>query len=239
MRLKKELIRRADVWICGIAALFLLLFFISEIHSRSPGMLPASPWLRIALLLTVCALFYVGGLFNLHRTGNPSLMRRLYRLFFALYLYLLLTFTLTDKALGRELAPLDTWSEKRAYYLQYFVNFRPFHSIYQIYILGWIKGYINGYYVWLNLLGNACAFMPLALFLPLFFEKQRRWYCFLPTVLGTVVAVEALQFGLMLGSCDVDDLILNVLGATFVFFILKIPPVNHLVQRLFPHTTHS
>ena len=120
----------------------------------------------------------------------------------------------------------------REEYMETCVNFQPFHTVYHIYIKGYVNGYVSARYTLLNLQGNLIAFMPFAFFLPCFFPKQRHWYLFLPTILLTVCAVEGMQLLLMVGSCDVDDLILNVGGAFLLFWILKIPPLARFCTHL-------
>ena len=83
----------------------------------------------------------------------------------------------------------------------------------------------------LNIGGNLAALSPLAFFLPLFWRPMRRAYVFLPTVVLTAAAIEALQFAFMRGSCDIDDLLLNAGGAVAVYLLLRIPPVSRLVRR--------
>ena len=68
-------------------------------------------------------------------------------------------------------------------------------------------------YGWVNFLGNIFAFVPLGLFLPLLFKRQRNIWLFLLTVVLAVCGVELLQLWTRRGSLDVDDLILNVPGA--------------------------
>ena len=114
-------------------------------------------------------------------------------------------------------------------YLELFVNFRPFRTI-RNYLLGFRNGYLAFWRLALNLLGNFFLLAPLALFLPILFRFERKWYIFLPTVLAISCCVEALQYLFMAGSCDVDDLILNFLGATAIFFFLKIPPLRRLIR---------
>ncbi|MBQ9131904.1 MAG: VanZ family protein [Clostridia bacterium] len=231
---KGGILRRADTWILSSALALLILFFVGEIlyGIRQYPVSKATPLVRTALLSVICAIFYLGSRLRARHTDGDRLTHRLFVLFFFLYLYLLLTVTLTDKALGRVLDLSAPTAEQRAYYLEHFVNFRPFHSIYQVYIRGFFKGYIHGYYVLLNLLGNLCAFMPLSFFLPLLFKSQRRWYVLIPTVALSVIAIEALQFWLMVGSCDVDDLILNTLGAWLTYALLKIPPLRRRLPSL-------
>lgn len=64
-----------------------------------------------------------------------------------------------------------------------------------------------------NLAGNVVLFVPLGLFLPALWQRQRRFGVFLATTSGGILLVELIQLFTTLGSLDVDDLILNVLGA--------------------------
>lgn len=224
--------KSAEGWIFAVATLFLLLFALLEIQLHTyRSVLPRSILLRVLLLTLICLLFYLGGTLYVQRTGNTALLLRLVFFFFLLYLYLLLNVTLFEKGFGRD-DLVGTEENTREYYLRYFVNFTPFHSIWEVYIQGLIKGYVSSYYVLLNLLGNVGVFMPLAFFLPVLFRSQRRWYVFLPTLLFSVIAVETLQFLFMVGSCDVDDLILNTLGATLLYFLLRLPPLARLIARI-------
>ncbi len=64
-----------------------------------------------------------------------------------------------------------------------------------------------------NLLGNVVLFIPLGLF-PLLLRKKSTSVWRVPTCcLGAVIAVELAQYATGLGSADIDDLILNMLGA--------------------------
>jgi len=48
-----------------------------------------------------------------------------------------------------------------------------------------------------------------------------------------VVVIELLQFVTMSGACDIDDLILNVLGASIIYFIFKIRCINNFIHKIF------
>ena len=64
-----------------------------------------------------------------------------------------------------------------------------------------------------NFLGNLLAFLPLGLFLPLLFRKQRSFRFFLPTAFAVIALMELLQLLTKRGALDVDDLLLNLPGA--------------------------
>ena len=224
----KNMLSHVEGWLFLAACVLFAFFAVLEILLHLlPDALPRSVLLRSLLLVLIAVIFYLCVKLSTDRTGNREGMKKLMIFFFFLYLYLLLDVTLLDKGLGRRDLAVD-----RAYYMKNFVNFHPFESIYEVYILGFVKGYVNSYYMLLNLLGNLCALMPLAFFLPLFFRAQKRWYVFLATTVASVCLIEGLQLAFMVGSCDVDDLILNTLGAMMLFFFLKIPPVKRWVEGL-------
>lgn len=224
----------ADGLILTVSGCLLALFLFADLQTRlhtEKGFY--SPLLRCLLLLLICTIAYLGGVLRVHRTRTNTWIRPLLWCFFMLYCYLILSFTLFDSGLRLNAERLaEEGLTKRQYYLKWFVNFRPFHSIYTVYICGFLKGYVSIRYTLLNLLGNLCAFMPFAFFLPCFFRRMRRWYLFLPAMLLIVAAIEGMQFWLMVGSCDIDDLILNAGGAFLLFWILRIPPLKRFCGRI-------
>ena len=64
-----------------------------------------------------------------------------------------------------------------------------------------------------NLFGNILLFVPLGLLLPAVWPRLARWWKTLGVCAGAVIAVELTQMLTLLGYCDIDDLILNLLGA--------------------------
>ena len=74
----------------------------------------------------------------------------------------------------------------------------------------------------MNLGGNVVLFVPLGLFLPVLWQKLDRFLPFFAFVTALITAVELIQLFTLLGSCDVDDLILNLLGATVGFLLRKL-----------------
>ena len=72
----------------------------------------------------------------------------------------------------------------------------------------------------INLLGNVFLFIPAGWLLPKIWKKQRNFFLFFLTCTLSILLIELLQLFSLLGSFDVDDLILNLLGMTvgFLFF---------------------
>ena len=72
-----------------------------------------------------------------------------------------------------------------------------------------------------NLAGNVAAFLPLGFLLPLLWQGLRRWRRTALTSAAVVIVLEALQYLTCLGSADVDDLLLNLLGAALGYAAFK------------------
>ncbi len=68
-----------------------------------------------------------------------------------------------------------------------------------------------------NLLGNIFAFSPLGLLLPLLFIKCKKIKNIFIISTGVSLIIELVQVIFSLGSGDIDDLILNVLGSLLGF----------------------
>jgi glycopeptide antibiotics resistance protein len=95
-----------------------------------------------------------------------------------------------------------------------------------------IKSYIFGYYhynfqTWaVNLFGNIAVFVPFGVFLPAISRAANKRSRFVLMFFIPLLALEVLQTVLRLGSFDVDDLILNLLGAfvgyTMYRYLLKL-----------------
>ena len=73
-----------------------------------------------------------------------------------------------------------------------------------------------------NLWGNILLFVPLGLLPPLLQPKMRSLWRTLLLAALVMVTVEVLQMLLLVGTCDVDDLILNLLGAALGYGLFKL-----------------
>lgn len=69
----------------------------------------------------------------------------------------------------------------------------------------------------INLGGNVLLFIPAGVLLPKIWPKQRDFFRFFATCTGIMFLVEVLQLFTLLGSFDIDDLILNLTGMTLGF----------------------
>lgn len=123
---------------------------------------------------------------------------------FIIYLIAMVYFLFFSEQLGR--IPSDT----------YHYNLEPFTEIKRclnhIFELGL-------FYVVLNLLGNVVCFMPLGFVLPILSERSFGVFRITFISFLSSVLVELLQLVTKLGSCDIDDIIMNTLGG-FLGYIL-------------------
>ena len=117
-------------------------------------------------------------------------------------------------------------------YIEYFrdyTNFIPFRTV--IEFIGYIRDR-NVYYLEMskdNLIGNLLIFMPLGVFLPAVWKKQRRFVSFFLTASAVIIGVETIQFITMCGACDIDDYILNIAGALAGFALAGIKIIKRLM----------
>lgn len=70
-----------------------------------------------------------------------------------------------------------------------------------------------------NLFGNIALFIPLGYFLPRLWVSLRKWWRTWLATLVIMTTVELTQHFTLRGTCDVDDLILNLLGAAIGYGI--------------------
>lgn len=93
------------------------------------------------------------------------------------------------------------------------INFVPFATV-KLYLRLLQNGASQGLlrHAVINLVGNVVMFVPLGWFLPGVWPKLRAFFKTLFVTAALICMVEAVQFAAGLGSCDVDDLILNLAG---------------------------
>lgn len=103
------------------------------------------------------------------------------------------------------------------------VNFVPFETV-RLYVRllrnGASKQLLR--HAVINLVGNVVMFVPLGWLLPVVWEKLRAFFKTLLLSAFLICTVEAVQYFTALGSCDVDDLILNLVGVTFGYGLWRL-----------------
>ena len=186
---------------------------------------------RLILLCGSCLFLYFGGFFLSKYLNNNKPMKINLWIYFILYIILLLILTLFDPMYGRSFSIVDWSKELFNKYINNSFNIIPFHTI-----IDYISKF-NSLYdtktIMINLLGNLIALMPMAIFLPLLFKKTRKLKNFILTVVIIVFCIEIVQFLTLTGSCDIDDIILNVTGAIIAYIIFKVNSINNLIRNIF------
>ena len=157
--------------------------------------------------------------------GQRPRRRRLYmQLLLYYYMWVLANVLFFDNAFGRGFtmhATLDA------------VNLEPLRTI-KNYLLAYGYGNISLRLVVLNLAGNVVAFAPMGVFLPAVFRWQRSIFFFTATLTLVITAVEVAQVYTGTGSCDIDDLILNLAGALIVYIVCRVTPLWHRICSVTP-----
>lgn len=96
-----------------------------------------------------------------------------------------------------------------------------------------IQMYLSGKPTWtiatLNLVGNSALFMPLGFFAPFLHQRIGWRLAFLGGALFSLM-LETLQLTLKVGSFDVDDVLLNILGVVLGYgmFIVFRKAIDHV-----------
>lgn len=109
------------------------------------------------------------------------------------------------------------------------INMVPFSTIIS-YIDRLVTHKINTSIVILNIFVNLILFAPMGVFIPLLFnQKINNIKKFVLLITVSSLTVELLQFLTYRGATDIDDIILNTIGATFVYAIMQTKLVKKML----------
>ena len=144
---------------------------------------------------------------------------------FALYGVIML-WLLFGQRLGADI-PGTYWER-----LQDNINLIPFFTIREF--LHTAQQTANPYllrHAFINLAGNVVMFVPLGFFPPCLWESLRGFGRCLLFSAASIVVIEIIQLFTLLGSCDVDDLLLNMVGVAigyglYRYFFLALSRIN-------------
>lgn len=148
---------------------------------------------------------------------NTTKRQKLGWVLFILYLCLLAYFMFFSESFGRT----DT---DRGY--QY--NLVPFKEIARYFRYYSLLGPLL---FLINIIGNVAAFMPFGFFLPIISRRSKKWYNTVMFGLVFSLALETLQLVFRVGSFDVDDMILNTLGAALGFVSYQVLQRMRIIYR--------
>ncbi len=83
-----------------------------------------------------------------------------------------------------------------------------------------VKG--RWWHLFYNAVGNLIWFLPFGILVPALFRSQRRFYKTVFVAIITSFSIESLQYILCTGVSDIDDIILNAIGAGVGYIMFKI-----------------
>ena len=139
----------------------------------------------------------------------------LLKLFFAVYILFVIKVIIFKYPMAQLRAIADTWQKDVILEGLGTANFMPFRTI-KMYIVYAYK--LNSVE---NLAGNLLVFVPLGFLLPLISDDLRRFSDVFINAFTFVLGIEVFQLFSAFGAFDVDDILLNCVGATIGYGLYK------------------
>ncbi len=103
------------------------------------------------------------------------------------------------------------------------LGYTPFDTIRRfLWVLRYSGNKAHIYHAVVNLVGNVVMFVPLGFLVPCIWPKFRSFGWHFLTMTLVILAIELTQLFTLLGTCDVDDLLLNLVG-TGLGYLLCLP----------------
>jgi len=130
---------------------------------------------------------------------------------FAIYLLLLVKLILFKSHVHITLTSISEYN-----FNPFSINLKPLKTI-----MIYLKGLPTQSIATRNLLGNIILFLPFGFFIPIIFPKFNSYKKALLISIAFSLSFEITQLTLGIGSFDIDDLILNTLGAIIGYSIIK------------------
>lgn len=138
------------------------------------------------------------------------------KLFFAIYILFVIKVIIFKYPMEQLRAIADTWQKDVILEGLGTANFMPFRTI---------KMYIDYAYKLNsveNLAGNVVVFMPLGFLLPLMSDELQKFSAVFLNVFTFVLGIEVFQLFSAFGAFDVDDILLNCVGASIGYGCYKV-----------------
>lgn len=112
-------------------------------------------------------------------------------------------------------------------------NIMPFGTMSK-YFNRLINNKINTNIVFVNVVVNLILLVPMGFFVPILFkDKIKNLKQFIILILIITLSIETLQFFTFSGTFDIDDIILNTIGAVAVYLIMKTKVSKKVLNKLF------
>ncbi|MEI5906422.1 VanZ family protein [Bacillus spongiae] len=141
---------------------------------------------------------------------------------FIIYLFILVVILFLGQRAYTDLSLLE--------YIKRSSNIIPFNTISK-YITAIFDGSMNINIPIQNLFGNVILFFPMGVYLPFFIKKVNKVSAFFILMVVLIFWVEFIQLVTRRGSFDINDFILNVLGALIGLAIWKSKTIEKYLNR--------
>jgi len=232
----KTISRISAILLYIISAIVLGIYVVADLNPRIM-MVPTS---RLILLAVICLCSYLGTLLfsrNVEEQTKTKLIKRTFVFYFILYIFLLFNLVMLDNFFGRASMGV-IWNFDPRYldsFLMNRVNLIPFRTVLE---------YLNSFSIpfhtkIINLLGNTLAFAPFGFFAHVIPNKKPSLLKFTLLMVSASLLIEVIQLIFLVGSCDIDDIILNVLGAVFSYLIFKTKICKKIIRRITLNTVFA
>lgn len=142
--------------------------------------------------------------------------RNRWKLFFAIYILVVIKVIIFKYPYEELLAIAASWRRDVIFEGLGTANFTPFKTI---------KMYIDYSYKLNsveNLAGNVLVFVPLGFLIPLVAKEGENFFVMLLNAFVFVLGIEVFQLFSAFGAFDVDDILLNCLGASLGFGVYRL-----------------
>ncbi len=180
---------------------------------------------KILIYATPILVLFVEMVYQMRLVQNNEekrqIQRRAHIYMFLIYVIAAATLLFLGNSFRRAFSERNIW-EAEAFtgeHVRLYCNLKPFKSI-RMYAEAYRQHSMPMRLIMANIFGNLVAFMPCAVFMPVIWKRLRKFLWFFIAITGLVVLVEAVQFITMVGQADIDDVILNVTGAS-VFYLCR------------------
>jgi glycopeptide antibiotics resistance protein len=80
---------------------------------------------------------------------------------------------------------------------------------------------------------NIVLFAPMGILLPCIFHSLSKFRKFLIVILIILISVEIGQWLTRSGSCDIDDIILNLIGAVVFYGLWNLSITQKILRRMY------
>lgn len=156
-----------------------------------------------------------------------KIMRVFVLITFAFYNILLISLLFCSR-----LRYINTSTVNIPLYIKFNANIIPFKTIVK-YISSYFNHSMGKFIILQNLLGNLLVFAPMGILLPCIYQKLHKFDNFIVTLMIILFSVEIIQLLTFSGTFDIDDVILNSIGAVLFYCLWKTKMVKQLLTKIY------